>query len=69
MEGAQLGAQQGPRQTHLVDSLQEQDVQGATSIDEDSIELDILDDEANYESPDFGTKSGWLLQSKVMGTS
>jgi hypothetical protein len=49
MEGGATGAQQGPRQTHLVKSLQEQDGQGATSIDEDSVELDVLDDGANYE--------------------
>jgi hypothetical protein len=49
MEGGPTGAQQGPRQTHLVKSLQEQDVQGATSVDEDSVELDILNDGANYE--------------------
>jgi hypothetical protein len=50
MEGGPTGAQQGPRQIHLVKSLQEQDVQGATSTDEDSVELDILDDGANYET-------------------
>jgi hypothetical protein len=49
MEGGPTGVQQGPRQTHLVKSLQEQDGQGATSIDEDSVELDVLDDGANYE--------------------
>jgi hypothetical protein len=32
---------------HLVEYLQEQDVQGAASIDKDSVELDILDDGAN----------------------
>jgi hypothetical protein len=36
-------------QIHLVKGLQEQDVQGATSIDEDSVELDVLNDGANYE--------------------
>jgi hypothetical protein len=41
--------QQGPRQTHLVESLQEQDVQGANSINEGSVELDVLDDGATYE--------------------
>jgi hypothetical protein len=30
-------------------SLQEQHVQGAASIDKDSVELDLLDDGANYE--------------------
>jgi hypothetical protein len=49
MEGGLTGVQQGPRQTHLVEGLQEQDVQGATSINEDSVELYILDDGANYE--------------------
>jgi hypothetical protein len=33
----------------MVKSLQEHDVQGAISIDEDSVKLDILDDGANYE--------------------
>jgi hypothetical protein len=33
----------------LVEYLQEQDVQGAASIDKDSIELDILDDGADDE--------------------
>jgi hypothetical protein len=33
----------------LVESLQEQNVQGVASIDEDSVELDILDDGTNYE--------------------
>jgi hypothetical protein len=47
--GGATGAQQGPRQTHLVKSLQEHDGQGATSIDEDSVELDVLDNGANYE--------------------
>jgi hypothetical protein len=44
-----IGAQQTPGQPHLVKSLQEQNVQGTTSFDEDSIELDILDDGAYYE--------------------
>jgi hypothetical protein len=49
MERGSTGAQQCSGQTHLVEGLQEQDVQGATPIDEDSIELDVLDDGANYE--------------------
>jgi hypothetical protein len=49
MEGGPTAVQQGPRQTHLVESLQEQDVQGANSINEDSVELDVLDDGATYE--------------------
>jgi hypothetical protein len=49
MEGGLTGAQQGHKETHLVKSLQEQDVQGASSIDEDKVELDILDNGANYE--------------------
>jgi hypothetical protein len=71
MEGSPTGVQQGPRQPHLVESLQEEVVPGAASIDEDSVELDILDDGANCERipPGFGTMSGWSLQSKVMGTS
>jgi hypothetical protein len=49
MERVLTAAQQWPGQTHLVKSLQEQDVQGATSIDEDLVELDVLDDGANYK--------------------
>jgi hypothetical protein len=33
----------------MVESLQEQNVQRATSINKDSVELDILDDGADYE--------------------
>jgi hypothetical protein len=33
----------------LVKSLQQQDVEGVTSIDEESVELGMLDDGANYE--------------------
>jgi hypothetical protein len=33
----------------MVEGLQEQDVQGAASINKDSVELDILDDGANSE--------------------
>jgi hypothetical protein len=49
MERNTTGAQQRPGQPHLVESLQEQNVQGAASIDEDSIEPDILDDGVDYE--------------------
>jgi hypothetical protein len=58
-------------QIHLVKGLQEQDVQGATSIDEDSVELDVLNNGANYERipPRLWHKVQVLLQSKVMGTS
>jgi hypothetical protein len=49
MEGSSTGMMHCSGQPHLVESLQEQDVQGATSIDEDMVELDILDDGANYE--------------------
>jgi hypothetical protein len=35
--------------THLVECLQEQDIHGATSIDKDTIEPDILDDGADDE--------------------
>jgi hypothetical protein len=47
------------------------DVQGAISIDQDSIELDIHDDGTDDERipPQFGIKSGWSPLSKVMGTS
>jgi hypothetical protein len=34
-------------QPYLVESLQEQNVQGAVSMDKDSVELDILDDGDN----------------------
>jgi hypothetical protein len=34
---------------HLVEGLQEQYVQGASPIDEDSVELDILDNGANNQ--------------------
>jgi hypothetical protein len=47
MKGSPTGAQQGPGYSHLVENLQEQNVQGAASINEDSIELDILDDVAD----------------------
>jgi hypothetical protein len=50
MERSLTGAQQCSGQPHLVEGLQEHDVQGAASIDEDSIELDVLDDGANYKT-------------------
>jgi hypothetical protein len=34
---------------HLVEGLQEQDVHGASPINEDSVELDILDDGADNQ--------------------
>jgi hypothetical protein len=49
IERSPTGAQQRPGYPHLVKSLQEQNVQGAAYIDEDSVELDILDNGANYE--------------------
>jgi hypothetical protein len=33
----------------MVKGLQEQDIQGAVSIDEDSVELDVLDNGVNYD--------------------
>jgi hypothetical protein len=35
--------------THLIECLQEHDVRGATFIDKDSVELDILDDGVDDE--------------------
>jgi hypothetical protein len=49
MERGLTGVQRGPRQPQLVKSLQEKNVQGAASIDEDSVELDTLDNGTNYE--------------------
>jgi hypothetical protein len=49
MEGSPTGTQHRSRQPHLVERLQEQNVQGAASIDEDMIEFDILENGANYE--------------------
>jgi hypothetical protein len=49
MEGSPTGVQHCFGQPYLVEGLQEQDVQGATSIDEDSVELYVLDDGANYK--------------------
>jgi hypothetical protein len=49
VKGSSTGTQCYSRQPHLVKGLQEQDVQGATSIDEDSIELDILHNGAGNE--------------------
>jgi hypothetical protein len=46
-------------------------IQGSTDIDEDSVELDILDNGANYEKipPWRWQKVGVALWSKVIGTS
>jgi hypothetical protein len=49
MEQSLIGAQCCTRQTHLVEYLQEQVVQGATSIDKDLVELYILDIGASSE--------------------
>jgi hypothetical protein len=71
LEWSPTGVHCGCRQTHLVECLQEQDVQRATSIDEVSVELYIVDDGLVMRGyrPGFGTKFGWSLWSKVMGTS
>jgi hypothetical protein len=55
----------------MVKGLQEQDIQGAVSIDEDSVELDVLDNGLTMTGyyPSFGTKPRWSLHSKVMGIS
>jgi hypothetical protein len=47
MEQSLTAVQHCSRQPHLVKGLQEQDVEGATSIEEDSIELYILDNGAD----------------------
>jgi hypothetical protein len=49
MERAPTGTQQRSRQSHLVESLQEKNAQGAASINEDSVELNILDDGVDYK--------------------
>jgi hypothetical protein len=49
MKGSLTWAQHSSGQPHLIEGLQEQDVQGATSIDEDSVDLYVLDDGANYK--------------------
>jgi hypothetical protein len=46
MERSPTVAQHCSGQPHLVESLQEHDVQGAISIDKDSVELHVLDDGA-----------------------
>jgi hypothetical protein len=42
-------AQKRSGQSHLIESLDEEDIQGAASINKDSVELDILYDGADYE--------------------
>jgi hypothetical protein len=49
LEWGPTGAQCCSRQSHLVKFLQEQDVQGTTSIDKHSVGFYILDDRANNE--------------------
>jgi hypothetical protein len=49
MKGGLTGAQKRHGQPHLVKSLQEKNVHGATSIDEDSVELNVLDGGTDYE--------------------
>jgi hypothetical protein len=64
-------AQCRPKQSHLVECVQEQDVHGATPIDKESVELYILDDRANNGRvpPWLCHKTGWSLGLRVMGTS
>jgi hypothetical protein len=71
MERGPTGAQQCSGQIHLVEGLQEQDVQWAAPIDKDSVELDILDDGANYERipPQLWDKVRVVTAIKMMGTS
>jgi hypothetical protein len=49
VERGPTGMQKRSRKPHLVKSLQEKNVQGATSINEDSVELNDLDDGADYK--------------------
>jgi hypothetical protein len=49
VERSPTGARCRSGQPHLVKGLQEQDVQGATSIDTNSVELDSIDNGANNE--------------------
>jgi hypothetical protein len=49
MEGGLTSAQKRLGQSHLIESLDEEDIQGAASINNDSVELDILSDGADYE--------------------
>jgi hypothetical protein len=48
MERGLTGVQKRSRQPHLVESLQKKEVEGATSIHEHSIELNVLYDGADY---------------------
>jgi hypothetical protein len=59
-EGSPTGTQKGSRLPHLVESLQKKEVEGAASIHQPSVELDVFFDEANYQT---------IPQSNVMGTS
>jgi hypothetical protein len=49
MEESSTGVHHCSGQPHLVEGLQEQDVQGATSSNKDSVELYILDGGADNE--------------------
>jgi hypothetical protein len=48
-KGARLGHSRDLCNGREPEGLQEQNVQGATSIDEDSVELDIIDDGLDNE--------------------
>jgi hypothetical protein len=49
IEGSLTGAQKVSGQPHLVESLQKKEVEGAASINEYSIELNVLYDGADYK--------------------
>jgi hypothetical protein len=62
MKGGLTGAQKRHGQPHLVKSLQEKNVHGATSIDEDSVELNVLDGGTDYERiPSWLWHNVWVL--------
>jgi hypothetical protein len=44
MEGSLTGTQKRSRQPHLVERLQKKEVEGAASIHQHSVELDVLYD-------------------------
>jgi hypothetical protein len=55
MEGSLTGTQKRSRQPHLVESLQKKEVEGATSIHQYSIELDVF-----YNGVDYRRIPPWL---------
>jgi hypothetical protein len=78
MERSPTGAQGRSRQSHLVESVQKKEVEGAASIHMHSVELNALHDGADYQgiSPRLWYKvwvvtsikgNGDLRPSKVLG--